>query len=402
MKRILLSMVTGFSLAISYGQNPISYNPNNNSASVSLSWKDNISRIRYGGSGLGAYNGFQIQGPGDQVKFTVLHNGNIGIGTTNPGSYKLYVNGNSYVNGSLTFPAVADDGTKSRTHLSFPVKTDGFYISTQQLSRDKMEVLFKLRDNTTGDSFRMWFDDYRGAEHDRNPFIVYGDRVLLASDGGNVGIGTPNPSSLLELNANETGDAILKIEADSDNAGSEADNARIEMYQDAKLIGAKLGFNEDVATPSNHFQIDMVYPSGIYENALTINPYNGKIGLGVFANSEDALLVVDGKIMAEEVKVQAVPSSDFVFEPEYQLRPLEEVDAFIRENKHLPDIPSAAEFKENGVGLGEMDNMLLQKIEELTLYVIELKKENEELKADNIAIKDGLLKELETIKAQLR
>jgi hypothetical protein len=333
---------------------------------------------------------------------TLTSHGRVGIGTTNPGSYKLYVNGNSYVNGSLTFPAVADDGTKSRTHLSFPVKTDGFYISTQQLSRDKMEVLFKLRDNTTGDSFRMWFDDYRGAEHDRNPFIVYGDRVLLASDGGNVGIGTPNPSSLLELNANETGDAILKIEADSDNAGSEADNARIEMYQDAKLIGAKLGFNEDVATPSNHFQIDMVYPSGIYENALTINPYNGKIGLGVFANSEDALLVVDGKIMAEEVKVQAVPSSDFVFEPEYQLRPLEEVDAFIRENKHLPDIPSAAEFKENGVGLGEMDNMLLQKIEELTLYVIELKKENEELKADNIAIKDGLLKELETIKAQLR
>jgi hypothetical protein len=160
MKRILLSMVTGFSLAISYGQNPISYNPNNNSASVSLSWKDNISRIRYGGNGLGASNGFQIQGPGDQVKFTVLHNGNIGIGTTNPGSYKLYVNGNSYVNGSLTFPAVADDGTKSWTHLSFPVKSDGFYISTQQLSRDKMEVLFKLRDNTTGDSFRMWFDDY--------------------------------------------------------------------------------------------------------------------------------------------------------------------------------------------------------------------------------------------------
>jgi hypothetical protein len=309
MKRILLSMVTGFSLAISYGQNPISYNPNNNSASVSLSWKDNISRIRYGGNGLGASNGFQIQGPGDQVKFTVLHNGNIGIGTTNPGSYKLYVNGNSYVNGSLTFPAVADDGTKSWTHLSFPVKSDGFYISTQQLSRDKMEVLFKLRDNTTGDSFRMWFDDYRGPTYDRNPFIVYGDRVLLASDGGNVGIGITNPSHKL---------------------------------------------------------------------------------------------TVAGTISATEVKVSTTPNSDFVFEPEYQLRPLEEVDAFIRENKHLPDIPSAAEFKENGVGLGEMDNMLLQKIEELTLYVIELKKENEELKADNIAIKDGLLKELETIKAQLR
>jgi hypothetical protein len=319
-----------------------------------------------------------------------VFNGSLAVGTSSPGSYKLYVNGNSYVNGSLTFPAVADDGTKSRTHLSFPVKSDGFYISTQQLSRDKMEVLFKLRDNTTGDSFRMWFDDYRGAEHDRNPFIVYGDRVLLASDGGNVGIGTPNPSSLLELNANETGDAILKIEADSDNAGSEADNARIEMYQDAKLIGAKLGFNEDVATPSNHFQIDMVYPSGIYENALTINPYNGKIGLGVFANSEDALLVVDGKILAEEVKVQTVPASDYVFEPDYDLKPLHEVDQFIQQNKHLPDIPSAEEFKENGVGLGEMDDMLLRKVEELTLYMIQMQKQLDELQAENASLKQKI------------
>jgi hypothetical protein len=390
MKRILLSMVTGFSLAISYGQNPISYNPNNNSASVSLSWKDNISRIRYGGSGLGAYNGFQIQGPGDQVKFTVLHNGNIGIGTTNPGSYKLYVNGNSYVNGSLTFPAVADDGTKSRTHLSFPVKTDGFYISTQQLSRDKMEVLFKLRDNTTGDSFRMWFDDYRGAEHDRNPFIVYGDRVLLASDGGNVGIGTNSPNALLDVEGNRG--ELIRLTYDNTagyvrgfksgqkhwyvGAGGSVDDVHFANYRNARL----------------HLMTNSQY-------RLSIGG-NGNVGIGI--TNPTHKLTVNGVISATEVKVSTTPNSDFVFEPEYQLRPLEEVDAFIRENKHLPDIPSAAEFKENGVGLGEMDNMLLQKIEELTLYVIELKKENEELKADNIAIKDGLLKELETIKAQLR
>ncbi len=89
---------------------------------------------------------------------------------------------------------------------------------------------------------------------------------------------------------------------------------------------------------------------------------------------------VDGNIRAEEIKVQNVPSSDYVFEPDYKLRPINEVESFIKENKHLPDIPSAEEFKQNGVGLGEMDNMLLKKVEELTLYVIELKKENEELK----------------------
>lgn len=222
------------------------------------------------------------------TRLTILQsNGNVGIGISDPGSYKLNVNGNTFVNGSMTFPTVAYNGTTSRTHLSFPVHSDGFYISTQQLSRDKMEVLFRLRDNTTGDSFRMWFDDYRGPDHDRNPLIVYGDRVLLASDGGNVGIGLTAPAYKLD---------------------------------------------------------------------------------------------VDGIVRAEEIKVQNVPASDYVFEPDYKLKSIEEVDKFVKENKHLPDIPSAEEFKENGVGLGEMDNMLLRKVEELTLYMIELKKENNDLK----------------------
>jgi hypothetical protein len=87
------------------------------------------------------------------------------------------------------------------------------------------------------------------------------------------------------------------------------------------------------------------------------------------------------------------------------LRPLEEVDAFIRENKHLPDIPSAAEFKENGVGLGEMDNMLLRKVEELTLYVIEQNKSNkkllgriEELQTEN----QRQSKEIQSLKSKIK
>jgi hypothetical protein len=107
----------------------------------------------------------------------------------------------------------------------------------------------------------------------------------------------------------------------------------------------------------------------------------GRVRIGGSATPTEKL-VVDGKILAEEVKVQTVPASDYVFEPDYDLKPLEEVDQFIQQNKHLPDIPSAEEFKENGVGLGEMDDMLLRKVEELTLYVIELKKENLEMKTE--------------------
>ena len=93
-------------------------------------------------------------------------------------------------------------------------------------------------------------------------------------------------------------------------------------------------------------------------------------------------LAVNSGILCEELKVMAdVPSSDYVFEPTYNLKPLSEVEAYVTENKHLPDIPSAREFKENGYKVGEMDNLLLQKIEELTLYIIDLQKQIEELKS---------------------
>ena len=83
-----------------------------------------------------------------------------------------------------------------------------------------------------------------------------------------------------------------------------------------------------------------------------------------------------------EAKVTAtVAAPDYVFESDYSLRSLEEVEAFVKVNKHLPEMPSAAEFAQNGVTLGKMSMDLLKKVEELTLYMIELKKENEILKA---------------------
>ncbi|MBR7036145.1 MAG: hypothetical protein IKI25_10350 [Bacteroidales bacterium] len=93
-------------------------------------------------------------------------------------------------------------------------------------------------------------------------------------------------------------------------------------------------------------------------------------------------LAVDGGILCEEVKVISnVPSADYVFENGYNLRSLNEVEAFVSENKHLPDVPSAKEFKANGYKMGDMDNLLLQKIEELTLYIIEQQKQIDELKS---------------------
>lgn len=117
-----------------------------------------------------------------------------------------------------------------------------------------------------------------------------------------------------------------------------------------------------------------------YNGSKEIFYTNGKIGIGTAA--PDAKLTVNGSIKAERIDVVSdVPASDHVFNTDYPLMSLKELDAFIQANKHLPEVPTAEEFKANGYSVGEMDDLLLRKIEELTLYIIELEKEMEELKA---------------------
>lgn len=89
-------------------------------------------------------------------------------------------------------------------------------------------------------------------------------------------------------------------------------------------------------------------------------------------------LNVNGTIRAHQVKVSLSNGADFVFENNYPLKPISEVHEYIKENKHLPEIPSANEMIKNGVDMGEFQVKLLQKVEELTLYII---KQNEKIQA---------------------
>ena len=109
----------------------------------------------------------------------------------------------------------------------------------------------------------------------------------------------------------------------------------------------------------------------ILDNTKMIISSTGNVGIGT--TTPQAKLDVFGTIRATEIKVEANgQTADFVFDSSCQLRNLQEEEAFIRENKHLPEIPSAKEMEANGVNLAEMNKLLLQKIEELTLYAIEL------------------------------
>lgn len=95
-------------------------------------------------------------------------------------------------------------------------------------------------------------------------------------------------------------------------------------------------------------------------------------------------------INAKEINVEMGHAADYVFDEEYDLKSLGEVEEYVKKNKHLPGIPSASEFKENGMNVSETSNLLLEKIEELTLYMIRLQKEVEQLKGENNALRNGV------------
>ena len=122
---------------------------------------------------------------------------------------------------------------------------------------------------------------------------------------------------------------------------------------------------------------------------MVVTPAGVWIGDKADEKTIDSKLAVDGNVKviggvkAKEVKVTLTGFPDYVFEQDYQLKPLSEVEQYVKQNKHLPEVPSAAQVEKEGLNLGEMDKVLLKKVEELTLYLIELKKENEQLKKQN-------------------
>ncbi len=141
--------------------------------------------------------------------------------------------------------------------------------------------------------------------------------------------------------------------------------------------------------PSGGFHSESIYTKGVHidgilrfyagtDERMTLLD-NGNVGIGT-TDPGPYKLAVSGKIFAKGIDVKNSIWPDFVFAEDYKLRPLEEVERFIEEHQHLPEIPSEAEVLEKGIDVGKMFELQMQKIEELTLYLIELKNENKALK----------------------
>ena len=119
-------------------------------------------------------------------------------------------------------------------------------------------------------------------------------------------------------------------------------------------------------------------------NHLLVNEI-GNVGIGT-TSLLTARLAVNGLVRAKEIKVETAGWPDYVFREDYALPSLDSVAHYIRDRGHLPEIPKASEVEQDGVALGEMNRLLLKKIEELTLYLIENKDKVRELEARLMAI----------------
>jgi len=223
------------------------------------------------------------------------------------------------------------------------------------------------------------------------------ERMRIAGMGRYIGIGTQDPQAMLHISNPRAPESLCK--RDDPNDDGEPDFLRfteklIQLNARGVPDGFDISFNGKNIIFKHHEEANFSLegPGG----GLTIAP-DGNIGVGTTTplakldvdgsfKAQSATLTgalsaqsakIAGRVCAKEVIVSLSGSPcwpDFVFDKEYKLPTLSEVEQFITENKHLPDVPSAAEVEANGVNIGEMNAVLIRKVEELTLYIIEQEK----------------------------
>ena len=193
-------------------------------------------------------------------------------------------------------------------------------------------------------------------------------RMTIKKSDGKVGIGYNNPKHTLHLYGTGEAGGGSKI-AFGDNNTFEYAN----QYDGLNCLVGEYG-TTDTDMLHLHGKKGIIittggYQFGVYEEAIRID---SKYAVGA------TTVRVNGTLIAKEMRCRTNVWSDYVFNNEYELKTLEEVEEFINKNNHLPDVPNESQVMEEGVNLGEMDAILLQKIEELTLYMIE---QNQQIKS---------------------
>ncbi len=198
-----------------------------------------------------------------------------------------------------------------------------------------------------------------------------GWKTLLNSDeNGNFGIGTTNPTTKLHVIGGIRSTEFIAVEKEG--------TYRVALN----------GMNDGYITGRDDASVDRFVINS--KGASYFNGGNVLIGKTSQSNNSYKLDIA-GKVRANEVVVNT-SGADYVFKSGYDLKTLEEVEDFIQENGHLPGVPSAAEMQKEGMAVGELNTKLLEKVEELTLYMLEFKAEMQQLKKENEYLKEQIFK----------
>ncbi|MEP1096057.1 MAG: hypothetical protein ABJG78_13165 [Cyclobacteriaceae bacterium] len=283
----------------------------------------------------------------------IVEQGNVGIGTNSP-SAKLDIleSGGSTGNSSaLRLRAGNSSAYAGNNQVLLSYQAGKLYSHAIKTRHHSYEEIGNSID------FYVWQPSDQSSE--------VGSKHVMSLNGGNVGIGTTSPNYPLSVRKDNGVSNTIHPLASFSRLSSGAGNAGLNVSYEANGSATTRTLLYFPGGLGASFQ---VYNQGALD-VLHLDP-SGNVGIGT--TNPQSKLAVDGHIRATEVKVLAdITVPDYVFESDYDLRTLKETKAYIVENKHLPEIPSAAEIGENGIDLGDMNMRLLKKIEELTLHLIE-------------------------------
>lgn len=301
-----------------------------------------------------------------------------------------------FLTGCFTYTLAQQTETKDNAGQSGTNAHPGFFETSAPVNYPPGATdwwhLLDVRHSNNFNNFSMQF---AGSFYDQQLFFrktnnsptTPWSRVLLETDG-RVGIKTVNPRALLDIGIvyAETLTSVLSRLPEGDGEG-DGTYLGVRAYNTQPINVPSFALEHRFYNEQNaaiHFYRGTSKADGFLtfttlggQERMRIDP-NGNVGIGTA--SPKSLLAVNGTITARRVKVTATEWPDFVFQPGYSLRPLDTVAAYIHQYGHLPEMPTAAVVEKEGMDVAEVNKKLLQKVEELTLYLIELKKEVAELK----------------------